>query len=161
ALAERAAQIWPDFAHRERTAEGEVVVEEDVQEEVKVLVSRVVEKFGGEGERLGSGARCIARTGEGKVINIQDSKRHRDDYWFGLHHSLWEDMGKATVTHMVFILRPHGYLTVPLSVVREYVAEANVSPKSDGSVRHYHVLISAEPKLEFFHHGKAGRIPLK
>jgi hypothetical protein len=161
ALAERAAQIWPDFAHRERTAEDEVVGEEDVQEEVKVLVSRVIEQFGGEVERLGSGSRYIARTGDGKVLNIKHSKKHNDYYWFGLHHSLWEDMAKVNVTHMVFILRPHGYLTVPLSVVRGYVAEANVSPKSDGSVRHYHVLISPEPTLEFFHHGKPGRIPLK
>jgi uncharacterized protein with ParB-like and HNH nuclease domain len=160
-LAERALQIWSDFTHRERTAEGDLAGEEDVQEEVKVLVSRVIEQFGGEVEKLGNGARYMARMGNGQIINIKHSKRHSDYYWFGIHRSSWEDLTKANGTHIVFILRPDGYLTVPLDVVRQYLAEANFSPKSDGSVRHYHVLISPEPMLEFFHHGKPGRIPLK
>src|SRR5262249_26841023 len=98
---------------------------------------------------------------DGKVINVKYSKRHSDYYWFGLHASLWEDMGKARVTHVVFILVPHGFVTVPIDVMREYVAKAGISPKSDGSGRHYHLLLSAEGKLEFFHHGKPDRIPLK
>jgi hypothetical protein len=34
-------------------------------------------------------------------------------------------------------------------------------PVLDSVVRHFHTLIAAEPKLDFFHHGKPGRIPLK
>jgi hypothetical protein len=45
--------------------------------------------------------------------------------------------------------------------LKEYLAEAGSSPKSDGTVRHYHVLISTDSKPEFFHHGKSARIPLK
>jgi uncharacterized protein with ParB-like and HNH nuclease domain len=159
-LAERALKIWPDFTQRD-DGDGEVVTEEDVQEDVKLLITRVLDRFGGEKERLGKGSRYIARVGDGKVINIKYSKRHSDYYWFGLHASLWEDMGKAGVTHVVFILLPHGFVTVPVKVMKEYVAEAGVSPKSDGTVRHYHVLISADAKPEFFHHGKGDRIPLK
>jgi hypothetical protein len=70
-------------------------------------------------------------------------------------------MRKAAVTHVVFILLPHGFVTVPVSVMKEYIAEAGFSPKSDGSVRHFHVLISGDAKPEFFHHGKPNRIPLK
>jgi hypothetical protein len=160
-LAERAVKIWPDFGYRDAAEDGAIIGEEDVQEDVKLLVARVIDHFGGEKERLGKGNRFICRVGDGKVINVKYSKRHSDYYWFGLHASLWDDMRKAAVTHVVFILLPHGFVTVPVAVMKEYIAEAGVSPKSDGSVRHYHVLISADGKLEFFHHGKPKRIPLE
>jgi hypothetical protein len=44
--------------------------------------------------------------------------------------------------------------------MKDYIVEAGISPKSDGTVRHYHVLISLET-LELFHHGKPDRIALK
>jgi uncharacterized protein with ParB-like and HNH nuclease domain len=160
-LAERAVRIWPDFARRDAGGDGEIVAEEDVQEDVKLLIARVIDHFGGERERLGKGSRFICRVGDGKVINVKYSKRHTDYYWFGLHASLWEDMRKAAVTHVVFILLPHAFVTVPVAVMKEYIAEAGFSPKSDGSVRHYHVMISADAEPEFFHHGKPDRIPLK
>jgi hypothetical protein len=65
------------------------------------------------------------------------------------------------VTHFVFIRVPDGFAAVPVDVMREYLAEASFSPKSDGTVRHYHVLITTDAKPEFFHHGKPARIPLK
>ncbi len=160
-LADRALMIWPDFAGREDDERLVAADSELEQEDVRLLMAGVVERFGGEVERLGSGPRYIARVGDGKVINIKYSKRHSDYYWFGLHHSLWEDMGKCGVTHVVFILLPHGYVTVPVSLVKEYIADAGFSPRSDGSIRHYHVMISQEPKLEFFHHGKPWRVSLK
>jgi uncharacterized protein with ParB-like and HNH nuclease domain len=158
-LAEQAARIWSDFAHRD-TGGGDVVGDEDLQEDIQLLFAKVIDRFGGEIERLGTAHRYIARVGDGKIVNLKYSRRHGNYYWFGLHASLREDMGKAGVTHMIFILLPVGYLTVPISVVRKYLEEAGVSPKADGSVRHYHVLISAEPELEFFHHGKPDRFPL-
>jgi hypothetical protein len=127
---------------------------------VKLLIARVLDHFGGETERLGKGSRYISRVADGKVLNIKYSKQHTNYYWFGLHGSLWEDIGKVGVTHIVFILLPHGYVTVPVRVMKEYIAEAGISPKSDGTVRHYHVLISTEAKPELFHHGKPNRIPI-
>jgi uncharacterized protein with ParB-like and HNH nuclease domain len=159
-LADRALKVWPDFAHRDAGVDGEIS-EEDMHDDVKLLIARVLDHFGGEKERLGKGSRNLYRVADGKVINIKYSKQHSDYYWFGLHASLWEDMGKAQATHIVLILLPDGFVTVPIAVMREYIAEAGFSPKSDGTVRHYHVLISLEPKLELFHHGKPGRIPLK
>jgi hypothetical protein len=160
-LAERALAIWPDFAGRD-SADGVTVPEdEDVQEDVKLLIARVVEHFGGEKERLGKGNRYICRVGDGKILNVKYSKRHSDYYWFGLHASLWEDMGKAGATHIVFILLPHGFVTVPLVLMKQYLAEAAFSPKSDGSVRHYHVMITGDEKPAFFYHGKPARIALE
>ena len=95
------------------------------------------------------------------MLNIKYSKRHSDYYWYGLHASLVDDAGKAGVTHVVFIRVPDGFAAVPVDVMREYIAEAGFSPKSDGTVRHYHVLISTDVKPELFHHGKPTRIPLK
>jgi uncharacterized protein with ParB-like and HNH nuclease domain len=160
-LAKLALSIWPDFAGPE-TAPVEVADDEDQkQEESQLLTARVIDQFGGQVERLGSASRQIFRVGDGKTLNIKYSKRHTQYYWFGVHASLWEEVGRLGVTHIVFILVPHGFLSVPVAIVNDYIGEANFSPKSDGSVRHYHLLISLEPKLELFHHGKPGRVPLK
>jgi hypothetical protein len=45
--------------------------------------------------------------------------------------------------------------------MKEYLVEAAFSPKSNGTVRHYHVLISADTQPELFSHSKPTRIPLK
>jgi hypothetical protein len=140
---------------------GRIAADEEVQEDVKLLIAKVIEHFGGETGRLGKGNRLFYQVGDGKVLNVKYSKRHSGYYWFGFHASLWEDIGKAGVTHVVFILLPDGFVTVPVAIMREYIAEAGVSPKRDRTVRHYHVLISADTKPELFHHGKAGRITLK
>jgi hypothetical protein len=116
---------------------------------------------GGQVERLGKGSRVFYRTGDGKVINVKYSKRHSDYYWFGFHASLWEDIAKEKVTHVVFVLVPDAFVAVPVAVMKKYIAEAGFSPKTDGTVRHYHVLISVDAKPELFHHGKPNRIPLK
>jgi hypothetical protein len=128
---------------------------------VRLLIAKVIDHFGGETGRLGKGNRIFYQVGDGKLLNIKYSKRHSDYYWFGFHASLWEDIRKVGATHVVFILLPDGFVTLPLTVMREYIAEAGISPKRDGTVRHYHVLTSLGPKHELFHHGKSNRIPLK
>ena len=160
-LAERALSIWPDFTQRNDGTNAEISEEENVQEELRLLIARVLDHFGGEKERLGKGHRFIAKVADGKIINIKYSKRHGEYYWYGLHASLWEEMQKANATHIVFILLDNGFVTVPLEVMKEYIAEASYSPKTDGTVRHYHVMISPEPNPELFYHGKPDRIPLK
>src|SRR6185437_2449903 len=162
ALADRALQVWPDFAPCDSNSDILLGVEEEEQEDIKFLITKVIERLGGEVERMGGGNRYLYKVGDGKVVNIKFSKLHsRDYYWFGIHASLWEDMEKAAATHLVFIVGQQGFLTVPVSVVNDYLREANASRTTAGLVRHYHALIAAEPKLDFFHHGKPGRIPLK
>jgi hypothetical protein len=163
-LAERALKVWRYFGSQEDPSEAEGPPDEDAQEEdVKLLVAKVLEQMGGGGERLGSGLFRHFRLKDGRLVNIKHSKKHEGKgyYWYGIHHSLWEDMQKAAVTHTVFIFASHGFLAVPLAVVREYLAHARVSRTASGTVRHYHVHISAEPKPDFFHHGDPSRIPLQ
>lgn len=160
-LAERALTVWPDFARRDEAGDEEIASEEEVQDDVRFLIAKVIDHFGGERGRMGKGIRIFYHVGDGKVLNIKYSKRHSDYYWFGFHASLWEDIGKVGATHVVFILLPDVFVTVPVAVMKEYITEAGFSPKSDGTVRHYHVLISTGAKPELFHHGKSSSIPLK
>ena len=160
ALGDLAVAVWPDFAHRE-AAGGEAVGEEELQEDVQLLVAAAVDHFGGEVERLGKGPRVFYRTGGGQLLNVKYSKRHSEYYWFGVHASLWDEIARTGVTHLVLILVPDGFAAVPVPVMQQYIADAGFSPKTDGSVRHYHVLVSAHGPPELFHHGKPARIPLQ
>jgi hypothetical protein len=160
-LADRAVRVWLDFAGLDDGSGQASASEDDEQEDVKLLVAKVIEHFGGAVERIGAGNRHIYKVADGKVVNVKYSKRHSDYYWFGITASVWEELGKAGGTHMVLILGQQGFLTVPVAVVKDYLSEANVSCKTDGTVRHYHMTISVEPKFEFFHHGKPSRVPLR
>jgi hypothetical protein len=160
-LAERALRVWPDFGSEE-VLPDEGLPDEEPQEDVKLLVARTLEQLGGEAERVGGGRFRHYRLKDGRIVNLKHSKRHtKGYYWFGIHHTLYEDMAKAGATHLVFILGSHGFLIVPLGVVRDYLAHARVSRTSSGTVRHYHVHISAEPEFEFYHHGRAERVPAR
>jgi hypothetical protein len=160
-MADLALKIWPDFARDEGDVEFETPEEEEEQEDVRFLKAKVLDLFGGEFERADNGRYQIHKVQNGKIINIKYSRLHKDYYWFGIHASLWDACLKAGATDMIFILGQHGFVTVPLSILKDYLAEAGTSPKADGTVRHYHLLISKEPKLELFHFGKPVRTSLK
>jgi hypothetical protein len=78
-----------------------------------------------------------------------------------MHASLWEDMKRVCATHLILILGQVGFAIVPIEVITNYLAEAGTSPKSDGTVRHYHLLVSTSGSHELFSHGKSKRIPIK
>jgi uncharacterized protein with ParB-like and HNH nuclease domain len=160
AMADLAVMVWPDFAGGERELEFEAPEEEDEQEDVQFLKAQVLELLGGEAIPAGNARHQINTLQDGRVVNIKYSRLHKSYYWFGVHASLWEACLKAGATHMVFILAQHGFVTLPVAIVNDYLKQAGTSPKADGTVRHYHVLISKEPMLELFHHGKPGRLPL-
>lgn len=162
-LADVALKIWPDVVRADEEPDFEVPDEDsdEQEEDVRLLKANVLDQFGGAVERVGSRRYHTHKLKDGKIINIKYSRPHKSYYWFGVHASLWEDCLQAGVTHMVFILGQFGFASVPLAVMKDYIAEAGISPKSDGTPRHYHVLISREPKLEMFHYAKPVRYPLK
>ncbi len=160
ALADRAVAVWPDFTLRESASSESAEEPDEVQEDIAVLVSKVLDQFGGEVERVGHSSRVFYRTADGKVINIKHSKRHPNYYWFGYHASLVAELTPRGVTHVVFMLLPDRYVTLPVAVLRQYLAEAGSSPKADVTVRHYHILISSAGRPELFHHGRLTRTSL-
>ena len=158
-LADKALEIWPDFSGASSEGQTSATVESETQEDILDLIAKVLAHFGGEKGRVTKGNRVFYKVGDGKLINIKYSKRHSDYYWFGFHASLEKEMEMAGMTHIIFILVPGSFVTLPIDMLKNYLAGAGSSPKTDGSVRHYHVLISTDPIPVFFHHGKPERIP--
>jgi uncharacterized protein with ParB-like and HNH nuclease domain len=159
-LAAKALAVWPDFGAPGENGGGE----EEESPDVKLLVAQAIAQMGGETGRVGSGRFNHVCLADGRIVNIKHSKKYTKGsssyYWYGVHHSLFEDMNKAGVTHLVLILASHGFLVVPMNVVRQYLAQAKVSKTEAGTVRHYHVHLTSEPELELYHHGSPTRIPL-
>jgi hypothetical protein len=160
-LADLALGIWPDFSMPSTETESVALEDPETQEDIRDLIDRVVTHFGGEVGKVTKGIRTFYKLADGKVVNIKYSKKHSDYYWFGFHASLEADMEAAGMTHVVFILVPDAFVTLPVQVLKQYLAGAGSSPKSDGTVRHYHILISSEGSPVLFHHGKPERISLK
>ena len=63
--------------------------------------------------------------------------------------AIFERLTDLKSTHVVFILGDSGFVVVPLDTINEYLKTTKVSKNPDGSIRHYHVLISndLEPEL--------------
>jgi hypothetical protein len=59
--------------------------------------------------------------------------------WYGVHHSLLEDMNKWGETHLVLITGSQGFLTLPMAVAQQHLHEAPSSKTEAGVVPHYHV----------------------
>ena len=61
-----------------------------------------------------------------------------------------EKYRNAQLTHLAFIMGETGVLKLPFNVLEEYIAQANTSNKPDGSVKHYHIFIKSDPKVELY-----------
>jgi uncharacterized protein with ParB-like and HNH nuclease domain len=158
-LADRAIQIWPDVARPAEVREESTEQDED-REEFTAILDDVVDDMGGSVARLSAGPFRILRLTDGRIVNVKYSRSHGKYYWFGLHATLWADLQKAGASHVVLVLGTTGYAAVPIDTISRYVAEAGSSSKADGSVRHYHILVSTGPKPELFHNGKQARYPI-
>lgn len=156
-LAELAARLWPDFAPRGDLVEPD---DDDEPKDSSLDLNDVLAALGGSVATIPAGRFKVYRLPDGRVVNLKYSRPHAKYYWFGLHASLFDGLKLANATHLVLVLGQTGFAAVPMDVVARYVSEAGSSPKSDGSVRHYHVLVSISAAPELFHHGKPTRVPL-
>lgn len=106
---------------------------------------------GGQLLSTNSRVRCY-RLQDGRVVHIRRSKyypRNRS-YWYGLNPNTIEVLQSVGVTHVVFVLGDWGLAVVPLKTVLDYCKITRATMNADGSVRHYHVLISQEPDAEMY-----------
>jgi hypothetical protein len=156
-LADRALSIWPDFGS---PLPGHDEPAEEESADLDLLTARAVAQLGGERERVGSGGFRYVRLTDGRLVNIKYGKKQVKAiryYWYGVHHSLLEDMNRRGVTHLVLITGNQGFLTLPIAVARQYLDEARVSKTEAGDVRHYHLQVTSEPEFEAFHFGGGGK----
>jgi hypothetical protein len=119
----------------------------DDQQGADVQAYDVIEILGGGTAVLNLGRLKTYQLTDGRVIHVKKSKYHErsDDYWYGINPSSMDRMVQGGVTHIVFVMGDHGFATVPIHKVQEYLQTAGVTKNTDGSIRHYHVLIANEP----------------
>ncbi len=107
----------------------------------------VIAALGG-GEVVSSKHKCY-RLHDGRVVKVQYSKLYdkHQVYWYGVNPSSYNQAKVLGCTHFVFIMGSDGFLTLPLTVIDQYIATAYVTNNPDGSPRHYHVHISMPPDV--------------
>ncbi len=123
---------------------------------------QTLEQLGG-GQLLDTTRRfkCYQTT-DGHIVHIKYSKlhEHQNYYWFGITPTAMDSIDELGVTHVVLILGSAGFVAIPVSVLREYLKTARVTRNPDGSVRHYHLLVSREPEPELFWSAETPRYDL-
>jgi len=95
--------------------------------------------------------KCYAMS-DGSVVHIKRSKLHSREqyYWYGITTAALGHIEEFKVTHIVFAMGEFGFAKVPMETIREYLSHTGTSKNPDGSVRHYHCLISHDPEPELY-----------
>lgn len=134
----------------------------DDQQGAAVQAYDVVELLGGGSAVSNLSRLTIYQLADGRLINVKKSKYHErsDDYWYGINPSSMDRMQQGGVTHIVFVMGDYGFATVPIAKVQEYLQTAGVTKNADGSIRHYHVLISNEQNPAMYTSSDTPRVPL-
>jgi hypothetical protein len=100
---------------------------------------------------------------DGSVIYVKRSKYYarNDNYWYGILPSTLEYCNQYKVTHIVFIMGQEGVVKVPIGIVREYLNYTGTTLYEDGTIRHYHCLISPGPEPELYWSNEKPKFLLK
>jgi hypothetical protein len=112
----------------------------------------VVEQLGGGSLITGPGRFKCYRLADGRIIHIKRSKFYEKNsyYWYGINANSLEQATQLGVTHFCFVLGGWGFSLVPIRIVEEFCNSTKVTRNPDGTVRHYHALISPEPEPELY-----------
>jgi len=112
-------------------------------------------------ERAIGRVKCY-RLPDNAVVIVKRSKYYENNgyFWYGINAGTLEAMEQAGVTHVVFILGDYGFAKVPLNIVHDYLKTALRTDNEDGSLKHYHCLISPPPEPDLFTSQEAPRFPL-
>jgi uncharacterized protein with ParB-like and HNH nuclease domain len=146
-LALRASLVWKYFGTAQ--VEIEELIESEIEPEVTTggfNLANVLSLLGG-GTSLPNEAKLsVFQLTDKNVVIFKYSKLYvkNNCYWFGLRPKLFEDFQEYGVTHVAFVLGQIGVATIPVEILRLYKYETKASFLNDGSIRHYHVLISNE-----------------
>lgn len=115
----------------------------------------VIEQLGG-GEVVSGRNRCY-RLQDGRVVKIQASKFHErhQAYWYGINPSSYEQSKGFGASHFVFVMGDEGFVVLPIGTVDKYLQTAHMTRNGDGSVRHFHLHLSAPPDVYLKGYGNA------
>jgi hypothetical protein len=140
-----------------------VIVTEPMAEiGVPITEYDVVEILGGGDLEMGAGRFKCYRMGDGSAIYIKRSKYHsrQDYYWYGITPSSLERCVECAVTHIVFVMGDEGFVRVPIATVQGFVENTRTTNNQDGTVRHYHCLISPGPEPQLYYSQELPRFDL-
>ena len=91
------------------------------------------------------------RLQDSSVVYVKKSKYYasQDYYWYAITLASLEYIREYSITHVVFVMADFGFAKVPISLVNDFLKHTGTSKNPDGSLRHYHLLIShgPDPKL--------------
>lgn len=115
----------------------------------------VIEQLGG-GEVVSSQNRCY-RLSDGRIVKIQASKFHErhQAFWYGISPTSYARVKELGCTDFIFAMGDDGFVTVPFGKLDRFLETAYVTNNSDGTVRHYHVHITAPPDVALKGYGNA------
>lgn len=113
----------------------------------------VIEILGGGSLHQSTGRfKCYALT-DSSVVYIKNSRRYsnlQQAYWYGFGTASLRYIEEAGVTHIVLVMGDQGFAKLPTSLIQEYLQTTKTSQNPDGSVRHYHCMISEDPELRLY-----------
>lgn len=106
---------------------------------------------GGQLEASAKRFKCY-RLEDNSIVHIKRSKYHEKNgyYWYGISLIALESINEYNVTHIIFVMGDEGFVKVPIDKVSQFLDVTKVSTNEDGTVRHYHCLISPGPNPELY-----------
>jgi hypothetical protein len=113
----------------------------------------IIELLGGGQLHFSSGRFKAYELKDKSIICIKKSKYHQNNnyYWYGIGQVALRYSRAAEITHIVFIMGDEGFVKVPFSIVEKFIKNTKTSQNPDGSVRHYHLVISPGPNPRLYY----------
>jgi hypothetical protein len=140
-----------------------ISTEPDVEQGVRIKDFEIVNLLGGGQLENSTGKRKIYQIQDGSMILVKRSKYHprHDYYWYGITPTVVDYCRQHDVTHIVFVMGDEGLVRVPAETVWQFLQQTRTSQNPDGSIRHYHCLISPGPEPELYYSQEISRFDLK
>jgi hypothetical protein len=108
----------------------------------------VIEQLGGGRPITGHGTFVCYELADGRVVHVKYSKFHakQNYYWYGINPNTLKQAEELNVTHLAFILGDWGFALLPIAIVKAFCEHSATTLNPDGTIRHYHALISPPPE---------------
>ena len=107
--------------------------------------TEIIERLGGGNLSKKVGFINLFSLNDGGIVTTKYSKNYgKDGFWFGITPPTVKKYKNEALTHLIFILADSGFVKVPIDILEDYLKNAFVSKKVDGSIKHYHIYIKID-----------------